>query len=106
MLRETVELVNGRVEVAIFEEFICLDVYGEYTDADVMRMKLYLDDIFQKAEKALTRILDATHVDEFMLTPHGTDMFGHWADKIKKMWPGSRAFLIADKQLSYGMSRM
>lgn len=49
MIQETIPLINGRVEVSEYGDIIYFDVYGDYTDEDVMHMTQYLEHYFRKS---------------------------------------------------------
>jgi len=108
MKRETVDLIHGIIEVLIDGNLIYLNVFGEYTDDDIMAMTEYLEKFFTEVGGPTIRVWDSTNISEggFKLTSKGTDKFAEWSIRIKKKWPGNVAYLIGDKPLKYGMSRM
>ena len=106
MLNDTIRLPAGTVEVHIDGNLIYLEVFGTYTDGDVLTMTRYLEDCFARGEGLITRIWNGSRIDHFLLTAQGTDMFRHWTENIKKKWPGQTVYLIAPTSLAYGMSRM
>ena len=108
MKKETIGLDNGRVEVLIEGNLVYLNVFGEYTDGDALAMTKYLDRLFAEMEGPFIRVWDGTNISEggYKLTSHGTDEFAAWARKIREKWPRSVAYLIANKPVIYGVSRM
>jgi len=67
-----------------------------------------LENFFDEAGDPTVRIWDSTNsaTNQFKLNPKGTDLLKQWSEMKKKEWPGNAAYLIADKPLIYGMSRM
>ena len=108
MKNERIEL--GHVEINVLKNgnLIYLNVYGEFTDNDIMAMTKYLENFFDEIRGPTVRIWDSTNIssDQFKLTPKGTDLFNQWSERMKKKWPGNIAYLIADTPLSFGISRM
>ena len=108
MKRETIVLGNGRIEVLIDGNLIYLNIFGEYTDDDVIALTKYLEKFFAEIDGPTIRVCDGTNIPEdgFKLTAKGTDKFAEWSRRIKKKWPDNVAYLIGDKPLKYGVSRM
>ena len=108
MQQETIDLEHGEIKVLKNGNLIYLDVCGEYTDEDVLAMTKYLENFFDEIGGPTIRIWDSTNIgaDQFKITTKGTDAFNQWSEKMKKKCPGNVAYLIADKPLSFGISRM
>jgi len=108
MKNETIDLGHGRIEVLINGNLIYFKVFGDFTNDDVLAMTGYLENFFKEAGGPTVRIWDSTNIaaDQFKLNPKATNLLKQWSEGIKKKWPGNSAYLIADKPLIYGMSRM
>ena len=108
MKKETIRLDHGQVEVLVEGNLVYLNVFGEYTDGDALAMTKYLDRLFTEMDGPVTRVWDSTNIPEggYKLTSHGTDEFAAWSRKIREKWPQSMVYLIANRPVIYGVSRM
>ncbi|MEJ2688712.1 MAG: hypothetical protein P8130_01930 [Deltaproteobacteria bacterium] len=108
MKNERIDLGHVEIDVLKNGNLIYLNVYGEFTDDDVIAMTKYLENFFDEISGPTIRVWDSTNIssDQFKITAKGTDQFNQWSGRMKKKWPGNIAYLIADKPLSFGISRM
>ena len=108
MEKEIIDLGHGKIEVVKDGHLIYLNVVGEYTDDDAIRMTEYLERFFTEKGGKTVRVWDSRNISEtgFKLTSEGTDRFAEWSREAKKKWPDNVAYMIGDSPLIFGVSRM
>ena len=108
MEKEIIDLGHGKVEVFKDGHLIYLNVVGEYTDDDAIRMTEYLEGFFTESCGKTVRVWDSRNISEtgFKLTSEGTDRFADWSRDMRKKWPDNVAYMIGDNPLIFGVSRM
>lgn len=108
MKRETIDWGHGRAEILKEGSLIYLDVYGVFTDEDVLWMTHYLEGFFDEVGGPTTRVWNTEHISKggYLVTPGGTDKLAAWAREARMKWPHNTAYLIATNALTYGTCRM
>lgn len=108
MCKVNIESAHGRIEVMKDQDLIYLTVFGEFTDADVIRMTEYLDELYEEIGGPTIRVWDGTHLktSQFKVTSQGTELLRIWAERKKMRFPNSAAYFISNEPHIFGVSRM
>ena len=108
MIKESLKLENGCIEITMDGDLLYSVILGTYTDKDSVILRKYLDDYFERINSPCIRIWDLTNISpsNYQLTSEGVYRTKSWSGAMKKKWPGSIVYYLCNNLTLFGICRM